>query len=65
MSLLAHATYAAPGFEAEKRDLATQAQLVIQQAKKIQMLTRCGWTEALCAAEGNPAPAPNNSHVAQ
>ena len=47
MSRLAHATFAAPGFEPEKRALARQAQLEVQQAKEIQARTGCSWTQAL------------------
>lgn len=47
MSRLAHVTFAAPGFEAEKRALARQAQLEVQQAKQIQARTGCTWTQAL------------------
>lgn len=47
MSRLAHATFAAPGFESEKRALASQAQIEIRQAKEIQTRTGCSWTQAL------------------
>lgn len=47
MSILAHATLAAPGFDAEKRDLAATAQLEISQAKHTQAQTGCSWTDAL------------------
>ena len=47
MSRLAHATFAAPGFSAEKRQQAAQAQHEIQKAKRIQRETGCTWTEAL------------------
>jgi hypothetical protein len=47
MSRLAHATYAAPGFAAEKRAQAAQAQHEIREAKRIQAQTGCSWTEAL------------------
>jgi hypothetical protein len=47
MSLLAHATFAAPGFEAEKRTLAAKIQAEIHEAKNIRAQTGCTWTEAL------------------
>jgi hypothetical protein len=47
MSKLAHATYAAPGFAAEKKVLAEQAQHEVREAKRIQQQTGCTWTEAL------------------
>ena len=47
MSAIAHATLAAPGFDAEKRAMATTAQHEIAQAKHIQQQTGCAWTEAL------------------
>lgn len=50
MSKLAHATHAAPGFDAEKKAGAKQAQHEIKQAKQIQARTGYTWTEALRAA---------------
>lgn len=50
MSAIAHATYAAQGFDAEKRALAATAQHEIAQAKHIQRQTGCTWTEALRTA---------------
>jgi hypothetical protein len=47
VSVLAHATYAAPGFDAEKRSLAAQAQREIVEAKRVQAQLGCTWTEAL------------------
>lgn len=58
MSRLAHATFAAPGFDAEKRALASQAQIEIQQAKEIQARTGCSWTQALKEAYTGRAEAP-------
>lgn len=58
MSRLAHATFAAPGFEPEKRALARQAQLEVQQAKEIQTRTGCSWTQALKEACTGRAEAP-------
>lgn len=51
MSILAHATLAAPGFEAEKRDMTATAQIEISQAKRIQQMSGCSWTEALRIAD--------------
>lgn len=53
MSALAHTTYAAPGFEAEKRALAAQAQHEIREARRVQAQTGCTWTEALRIARNN------------
>lgn len=54
MSHLAHSTYAAPGFEAEKKALDKQIQAEIAEAKRIQQQTGCTWTEALrLAKEGS------------
>ena len=47
MSLLAHSTYGAPGFDAEKRALWHTAQHEITEAKRVQAQTGCTWTEAL------------------
>ena len=47
MNSLAHTTYGAQGFKAEKRALAELAQEEIQNAKCIQKQTGCTWTEAL------------------
>lgn len=55
MSRLAHATYAAPGFEAEKRALDKVIQAEIREAQRIQRQTGCTWTEALrLAYQGAP-----------
>lgn len=56
MSRLAHATLAAPGFEAEKRDMTATAQLEISQAKRIQQQSGCSWTEALLIAHAKLTP---------
>lgn len=53
MSRLAHATYGAPGFEAEKRAAAIQAQHEIKEAKRIQQQTGCTWSDALRAVAEN------------
>ena len=53
MSILAHATLAGPGFEAEKRAMAATAQHEVRQAKHIQDQTGCTWTEALRIAYAN------------
>jgi hypothetical protein len=47
MSLLAHTTYGARGFEAEKRALNKRIQAEIIEAKRIQQQTGCKWGEAL------------------
>lgn len=47
MSRLTHATYGAPGFEAEKRAAAKQDQHEIEEAKRIWRQTDCTWSEAL------------------
>lgn len=47
MSILAHATYAAPGFEAEKRDLDLRIRHETHEARRIQRHFNCTWTEAL------------------
>lgn len=54
MSTLAHSTYAAPGFDAEKRALAAQAQREIVEAKRVQAQHGCTWTEALRIAHNRP-----------
>lgn len=58
MSKLAHSTFAAPGFEAEKRAQASQAQHEILEAKRIQKETGCTWTEALRIAYATKDKAP-------
>lgn len=55
MSKLAHATYAAPGFEAEKRALSKLIQHEIREAKRIRAQTGCAWTEALRLAKSRGA----------
>jgi hypothetical protein len=50
MSLLAHTTYGALGFSAQKDALVSQIQHEIKEAKRIQQQTECSWTEALRAA---------------
>lgn len=52
MSLLAHAVYGAPGFEAEKRDLDKRIQAEIREAHRIQEQTNCSYEEALRIARG-------------
>jgi len=47
MSRLAHATAAAPGLEAERRDLDATVQWEVRRAKVIQADTHCSWDEAL------------------
>ena len=47
MSRLAHATFAAQGFEAERRALDKTVQWEIRRAKAIQAQTHCTWDEAL------------------
>lgn len=54
MSLLAHSTYGAPGFNAEKRALLRTAQHEIVEAKRVQARTGCTWTEALRIARNKP-----------
>jgi hypothetical protein len=56
MSRLAHATYSAPGFAAEKAAQAAQAQHEIREAKRIQRETGCSWSEALRLAYQGIAP---------
>ena len=50
MSLLEQTTFAAPGFEAEKRPLDATIQAEIIEAKRIQQQTNCTWSEALYLA---------------
>lgn len=47
MSTLEHATYVAPGFDQEKRELGAIIQHEIIEAKRIQQETGCSWNEAL------------------
>lgn len=54
MSLLAHSTYGAPGFNTEKRALLHTAQHEIVEAKRVQAQTGCTWTEALRIAHNQP-----------
>lgn len=54
MSLLAHSTCGAPGFNAEKRALRRTAQHEIVEAKRVQARTGCTWTEALRIARNKP-----------
>lgn len=51
MSLLAHSTYAAPGFEVEKRNLHNVIQHETAEANRIQRDTGCSRTEALRLAK--------------
>lgn len=55
MSLLAHACYAARGFEGEKRDLDNRIQAEVCEAKRIHQQTGCAWTEALRLAADMPS----------
>ena len=59
MSLLAHAVYAAPRFEAEKRDLDKAIQHETREAKRIQGQEGCSWTEALRLAAGIEPQSPD------
>lgn len=47
MSFLPHTTYAAPRFEAAKRNLDRAIQDEIKEAKRIQAQVGCSWNEAL------------------
>ncbi len=47
MSRLAHAVFGAPGFEAEKRHLATVAHNEILEAKRAQVQLGLTWSEAI------------------
>jgi hypothetical protein len=53
MSILAHATYGALKFTAQKRNLDRRIQDEIQQALALQQQTGCSWSEALRLAYGN------------
>jgi hypothetical protein len=55
MSLLAHATFAAKGFDAEKRNLDRVIQDEIAEAHRVQRQVRCSWSEALRIARNRPA----------
>lgn len=55
MSRLAHATYAAPGFEAEKRALDATIQHEVAEAQRIRRATGCTWAEAIRLAS-QPQP---------
>jgi hypothetical protein len=52
MTALAHTTAAAPHMGTLKKALANTIQAEIKEAKRIQALTNCTWTEALKAAAG-------------
>ena len=54
MSLLAHTTYGARGFAAEKRNLDKRIQAEIMEAKRIQKAAGCTWSEALRLAKAKP-----------
>jgi hypothetical protein len=66
MSLLAHACYAARGFEAERRDLDRAIQAEVREAKRIQHEVGCSWSEALRLAADVPTPKePSDSEAPQ
>jgi DTW domain-containing protein YfiP len=44
----------APGFDAEKKEQAKQAQREIRDARRIQRALDCTWTEALRIARTSP-----------
>ena len=54
MSLLAHSTYGAPGFGAERKallaDRDAKRRLEVANAKRIQKQLGCTWAEAIRAA---------------
>jgi hypothetical protein len=52
MTALAHTTAAAPGMGPLKKQIAGAIQAEIKEAKRIQALTNCSWTDALKAAAG-------------
>jgi hypothetical protein len=54
MSILAHATYGASKFDAEKRDLDNRIQFEIAEARRIQQQTGCAWSDALRIAGRKP-----------
>lgn len=47
MSRLTHATYAAPGFEIERRELDKTIRAETLEAKRIQREEGCTWAEAM------------------
>ncbi|MBS0454040.1 MAG: hypothetical protein JSS14_22280 [Proteobacteria bacterium] len=51
MSLLAHATFGARGFQAERRALDARIQAEIVEAKRLQRELGCTWSEALRLAK--------------
>lgn len=52
MTTLAHTIAAALGMSALKKALSGTIQAEIKEAKRIQAITNCSWTEALKAATG-------------
>lgn len=54
MSLLAHSTFGAPGFKAEKRDLDKRIQFEAREARRLQRELGCTRTEALRLAAKLP-----------
>lgn len=51
MSALAHATFGAPGFEREKRDLRRTVAARTVEAKRIQAERKCSFAEAMRLAD--------------
>lgn len=56
MSLLAHAIYAAPRFEAQKRALDARIRHETLEAKRIQAVHGTTWAEAIRLACSKPLP---------